>query len=405
MKISVLNIGNELLKGSTANTNLASIGQELLKLGVPPIIQMTVNDDPNDMKEAIAYLEKRSDVIISTGGLGPTTDDITVEIFADYFGLKLYTDEKVIEHIHNIMGKDKILSVHNKKQAIVPVGSTILENRNGTAPGISFEANGKLIFLLPGPPSELIPLFKENVLTSIRSRLKEKVYFESLYTVGIAESELQRIVSENIKENQKLYIAYRAEPGGCELTFSSPMEILVSEAITKIRSVLGLSILDYGCKNIAEEIIKLLAERKMTLSLAESCTGGMIASKIVDVPGSSKVFKGSVTAYLNEIKMHLLKVKENTLLKYGAVSEECAKEMAEGCANLFNTDIALSATGIAGPDGGTSSKPVGTVFISVTFHNRTLTKKFLIKGDRSRIRIRSTAFALNLLRNVLLEIS
>lgn len=403
MKISVLNIGNELLKGSTTNTNLLYMGQQLLKLGIPPILQMSVNDDPKDMKEAISYLENRSDIIISTGGLGPTTDDITVQVFAEYFGLNLYTDDSVIKHIQTIMGNSKELSIYNKKQAIVPVGSTILENRNGTAPGISFTAKNKLVFLLPGPPSELIPLFNEEVVPSIKNNLKETIFFESLYTVGIAESELQRIISENIPANENLYIAYRAEPGGCELTFSSKDRQIVIDSSAITRSLIGKSILDYGCKNIAEEIVKKLSSKNLTLSLAESCTGGMIASRIIDVAGASKVFEGAITAYSYEIKTKALNVKEITLAKYGAVSSQCAVEMVEGCANLFETDIALSVTGIAGPDGGTMEKPVGTVFIAVKFKDKIIVKDYLIKGDRSRVRIRSCAFALNMLRDLIID--
>lgn len=403
MKISVLNIGNELLKGSTANTNLLYMGQELLKLGIPPILQMSVNDDQKDMKEAISYLENRSDIIISTGGLGPTTDDITVQVFAEYFGLNLYTDESVIKHIQTIMGNDKSLSVHNRKQAIVPEGSTILENRNGTAPGLSFTAKGKLVFLLPGPPFELIPLFNERAIPSIRRNLKEKVFFESLYTVGIAESELQRIVSENIPVHEKLCIAYRAEPGGCELTFSSTDKNLVTASSSKMHSLIGKSILSYGCKNIAEEIVKMLSEKKLTLSLAESCTGGIISSRITDIPGASKIFEGAITAYSYEIKTKALHVQEKTLANHGAVSSQCAIEMAKGCIKFFETDIALSVTGIAGPDGGTPEKPVGTVFIAVKFKDKIVVKDYLIKGDRSRVRIRSCAFALNMLREILSE--
>ncbi len=402
MKISVLNIGNELLKGSTANTNLVYMGHELLKLGMPPIIQMSVNDEPQEMRDAISYLENKSDVIISTGGLGPTTDDITVQVFAEHYGLKVYCDENVVMHIQNIIGYDKALSVHNRKQAIVPENSKILENRNGTAPGILFEAKEKTIFLLPGPPAELIPLFNENVLPAIKAKLKEPIFFKSLYTVGIAESELQRMVSEKIPINEKLYVAYRAEPGGCELTFSSARNELVQTAVTIMYSVIGKSILDYESKNIAEEIVKRLIELNLTLSSAESCTGGMLASRITDISGASKIFKGGIVAYSNEVKSSCLKVDEEILNSHGAVSSQCAVDMAEGCAKLFDTDIAISITGIAGPDGGTPTKPVGTVFIALKFKDKTIGKDYKIKGDRNRVRTRSCAFALNMLRDAIM---
>ena len=314
MKIAVLNIGNELLKGTTANTNLVAIGQELVKLGIPPVLQITINDAKEDIQNAIKFIEtQNSDVIISSGGLGPTADDITVETFANYFKLKLYINENVIEHIKNILGSNKELSSHNKKQAIVPEGATILTNRNGTAPGIRFVADNKIIFLLPGPPSELNLLFIEEVIPYINSLRRNKIFFESVYTTGIAESELQRIVTENIPESNDLYGAYRFEPGCCEISFSSPFQKLVSDSADKLKTILGDAILKKGCKNIIEDILLRLKEQKLSLGTAESCTGGMISSKITDISGTSAVFKGAVIAYSNELKEKLLNVKKNTL--------------------------------------------------------------------------------------------
>lgn len=402
MKIAVLNIGNELLKGTIANTNLVVIGQELVKLGIPPVLQITVNDSKQDIRDAIKFIESQNiDVIICSGGLGPTTDDITVETFADYFGLKLYTNKNVIEHIKSIIGSNKTLSSHNKKQAIIPEGAMILENRNGTAPGIRFFANNKTIFLLPGPPFELNLMLIEEVIPYINSLHKEKTFFESVYTTGIAEAELQKIVTENIPESNNLYVAYRLELGCCEVSFSSPSQELVSNSTNKLKTIIGTAALKNGCNNIIEDVFSRLKEQQLSLGIAESCTGGMISSKITDCPGISAVFKGSIIAYSNEIKEEFLNVKSLTLKKYGAVSAECALEMVKGCCKALNTTAAIAVTGVAGPDGGTSEKPVGLVFIAIKVKNKTIVNSYNIKGDRTRIRTRTCVYAFNNLRELL----
>lgn len=404
MKIAVLNIGNELLKGTIANTNFVAIGKELARLGIPPVLQITINDTKQDIQDAIKFIEKQNiDVIICSGGLGPTTDDITVETFADHFNLKLYTNKKVIEHIKNIIGSKKELSVHNKKQAIVPKRATILTNKNGTAPGIRFFANNKTIFLLPGPPSELNPMLIE-VIPNINSLCKKKIFFESVYIVGISESELQRLVLENIPESKDLYVAYRVEPGCCEISFSSPSQKLTSDSANKLKTILGAATLKKGCRNIIEDIFLHLKKQKLFLGIAESCTGGMLSSKITDIPGSSSVFKGSIIAYSNEIKEKLLNVKRLTLEKHGAVSAECALEMLKGGCNALNATAGIAVTGIAGPGEGTSEKPIGIVFIAVKVKNKIIVNSYNIKGDRARIRARTCAYAFNDLRNLLLKI-
>lgn len=404
MKIAVLNIGNELLKGTTTNTNLVAIGQELVKLGVPPVLQITINDTKQDIQGAIRFIESQNiDVIICSGGLGPTTDDITVETFADYFKLKLYASEKIVRHIKNIMGSDKELSSHNKKQAIMPEEAIILTNRNGTAPGIRFFANNKTIFLLPGPPSELKPMLIEKVIPHIKSLCKSKIFFESVYAAGVAESELQRIVTENITESNDLYVAYRYEPGCCEISFSSLSQELVSSSADTLKVVLGTAILKKGCKNIVEDIFMRIKEQELSLSIAESCTGGMISSKITDIPGVSDIFKGSIVAYSNEIKEKLLNVRKTTLEQYGAVSKECALEMVEGCCNTLNARAGIAVTGIAGPDGGTPKKPVGLVFIAAKVKNKTIVNLYNVKGDRTKIRERACSYAFNDLRKLLIK--
>lgn len=406
MKIAILNIGNELLKGTTVNTNLVTIGRELVKLGIPPFLQVSVNDTKQDIQDAIKFIEgKDVDVIICSGGLGPTTDDITVETFADYFRLKLHVSEDVIQHIENIIGSGKPLSIHNQKQAIVPDGSKILTNRNGTAPGICFSANNNrlTVFLLPGPPSELNPMLIEEVIPHISSLRKNKTFLESVFIAGAAEAEIQRVIAQNFAESKELYIAYRAEPGCCEVSFSSSSQKQVLECALKLKSIFHTANLLEGCKNVAEDVLLRLKEKKLSLGIAESCTGGMLSSKITDIPGASAVFKGSIIAYSNEIKEKLLNVKAPTLKQYGAVSAECALEMVEECCKALNSEIGIAVTGIAGSEGGTREKPVGLVFIAVKAGNKAIVNSYNIKGDRPRVRTAACSYALSSLRNLLIE--
>jgi len=390
MKIAVISIGDELLKGTIENKNLAIIGKELKKMGIVPSLQMTIKDSKDDIIECLDYLNENFDIIISTGGLGPTDDDLTVKTFADYYGIKLYENRDVIKHIQNILNqKNKPISRYNLTQAIVPEGCTIIDNPNGTAPGVFFEYKNQKIFLLPGPPYEMQPMISNHIIPYIKSNYDyNKTYFNSAYAVNFPESEIQRTVTEKIKPPENISVAYRAYNGVCEITFSSNSKKFTDEYFVKFKKLMGNYLLAENYTNLVEETISLLKKHNLTLSTAESCTAGMIGSKITDISGVSSIYKGGIISYSNEIKEHILGVKNSTLEKHGAVSRECAEEMVKCICSKFSTDAGISVTGIAGPDGGTEEKPVGLVYIAVKLYDHIVIEKCNFIGNRNRVRQR-----------------
>lgn len=401
MKVAVLNIGNELLKGSTLNSNLLSIGKALFRIGNPPILQMSVNDDEDGILSSLEYILLTCDTVIISGGLGPTTDDITVDVVSKYLGLELIFDNSLSIHIGKVMGKN--FTLNENKQALIPKGATVINNINGTAPGLCMEKDGKTFFLLPGPPIEMEPMLENFVIPKLLKISSEKSFFKSVYSFGKVESAIQGIVQEKVLPDEDISVAYRVDQGGCEITFYGKSESKVSECHEKLRVELGKAALEEGCINIISDVLNKLKRKGLALSLAESCTGGMLASKIVDIPGASKVFKGGVVAYDNTIKENVLKVKNETLIKYGAVSSECAKEMLEGCSHLFNSSVTVAITGIAGPTGGTDNKNVGLVYVGVKIKSFISVKKYEIYGDRAKVRTRACIFALKDMRDILID--
>jgi nicotinamide-nucleotide amidase len=410
MKISILSIGNELLKGTTVNSNAAIIGKELYKLGITPFFQATVNDSKEDINKILRYIVPFSDVIITTGGLGPTADDLTVKTVAAYFKLQLYKNQNVIDNIfekikyRNIDKTKKAgISVQNLKQAFVPVNSEVLMNTNGTAPGIFLNMNKTRIFLLPGPPSEMKPMLRQKVIPEISDQIYDKLYFRAIVTTGISESDLQGIVDKVIGTIPGIDIAYRVSPGSCELTIYGYNQELVKKQAKKIRDSLGHSVLAEGFTDIVEEIVFHLNRKNLTFATAESCTGGMIAAKITDLPGISSSFKGGYIAYSSELKCERLGVKQKTIDKFGAVSHECAEEMVDGLCKQLDVNAGIAVTGIAGPGGKTKEKPVGLVYIAVKLQSKLKIKKYIFNGNRDSVRNRAVFYALNMLRLLLLD--
>ncbi|MCF7791622.1 MAG: CinA family nicotinamide mononucleotide deamidase-related protein [Victivallales bacterium] len=406
MKISIICIGDELLKGKIINTHLLFIGNELFKNGIIPGQQLTVRDNTEDIKRALKDCRHDSDVIILTGGLGPTTDDVTVEATADFFGLELKQDSKALASLRNFLkyrGRTTITPT-NVKQTYIPEGSEAISNPNGTAPGIHMALHDLSVFLLPGPPAELKPMFSASVLPLLLKDNGNKIVYQSLYAIGIPESTFQEGISEILKEDYKNFdIAFRTNPGICELMISGREKVKIENAVNIIRDYYKDSILAKGFTHPAEEIVSILKENNWTLGTAESCTGGMISSKITDLAGVSSVFKGGYTVYSNEIKENVLGVSGKTLLTYGAVSRETAEEMVLCLSRNLNTDTGIATTGIAGPGGGTVEKPVGLVYTATKFLNKICVKKHKMHGSREMIRRRTTVTALNELRKLLLE--
>ncbi|MFZ2657231.1 MAG: competence/damage-inducible protein A [Victivallales bacterium] len=408
MRISVLCIGDELLRGSTVNTNLASIGRELGAAALFPAMEMAVKDAAPEIRDALDILFARSDLIISTGGLGPTSDDVTKTVVAEYFGLNLHENAEIAERIRLFWSTRRFGKMPSSvlSQALVPDGAEVLENRTGTAPGLIVRRKDlkKTIIMLPGPPHEMHPMLMESVIPYLQSVSDEKLYTEIIYMSGIPESSVEEKAAPVISGIPDLSIAYCASPESIKLFLSGRDRELVGKKMKLIRNALREFLLSPGARTIAEDIYFLLKKRKYKLSVAESCTGGMIAASITDIAGSSEMFAGSVVAYGNEWKMKILGVRKTTLEKFGAVSSQCAKEMVEGACHKFNTEAGISVTGIAGPGGGTKEKPVGLVFIATRYDGGTVVNQYNFPGTREMVRRRAVSSALNQLRRQIISL-
>ncbi|MBM4158937.1 MAG: competence/damage-inducible protein A [Ignavibacteria bacterium] len=414
MKSKIITVGDEILMGHIVNSNSAYISDKLYSVGLPVEQIVTVGDN----EEAILTELRNSfgiyNVIILTGGLGPTHDDITKSVLVKFFDDELKFDEKVYE---NIISLFKIRGISmpetNKEQAMVPKNSKVIWNKNGTAPGIWMEKDDKILIALPGVPLEMKPMLDESVIPSLREKFSESETQvqknKIILTTGISETSLFELLG-NIKDitGDDCKIAFLPSFPGVKIRIdaSDVNEILVNEKISEVEKKIRAKAEDfiYGVNDDKLEKIvgDLLVEKKLTLSVAESCSGGLFASLITDVPGSSKYFLGGVCSYSNESKIKLLKVKKKTIEKYGAVSKETALEMAVGVRNLFKSNVGMSVTGIAGPEGGTENKPVGLVWIGCSFENKTFTAKHLFGDNRLRTKLRSVMMALSLLRKELM---
>ncbi|OGV46914.1 MAG: hypothetical protein A2017_16825 [Lentisphaerae bacterium GWF2_44_16] len=407
MNISVICIGDELLKGATVNTNLAFIGNELLSIGIIPFNSMTVPDEKNALTGALDYLTPLSDVIITVGGLGPTADDITKNVIAGYFKRCFRKDEKAAENIidrWNRFGR-RVASETLMSQALVPEGAEVIYNKVGTAPGIWMETEkDKLLIMLPGPPVELKPMVSDFVVPRLKEKLKVKLHTELFHVVGLPESLVEGKMLPVISEMKDLSVAYCASPGEVRVFLTSLNKDTIEKMSAEMKRIFPENILLSAHNSLVEEISQLLRKNKLTAATAESCTGGMIAAAITELPGSSDIFKGSIVAYSNEVKENILGVRHETLEKYGAVSSECASEMLDNVCDKSNTETGIAVTGIAGPGGG-GQKPVGLVYIAVRFKDRKIVREYNFLGNREMIRQRTVSMAFNLFRSLILNYS
>ena len=375
MRIEILTTGTELLLGSTANTHGTWLGQELSKLGLRVQRQITVPDG-DAIEMSVAECVPRCDVLIVTGGLGPTSDDITREAVAKVLELELMEDESVVRHLHDFFSKrGKEMLPTNLKQAQVPVGADVLANPNGTAPGIylppRLSRDACAVFLLPGPPRELYPMYHEEVkprlvaLAGIESR-KEMV---ELKFAGVGESEMQQLIDGRLAGIDGLEHGYCARLGEVDLRLIGSREVLSEARRIALDEYEKEWVSDDGA-SLEGVVVRALAEKGWKLATAESCTGGLIANRITDIPGASEVFTHGFVTYANEAKVELIGVSADDLRSHGAVSEPVARQMAEGALEKAAADLAVSVTGIAGPAGGSEEKPVGTVFLGLAMKGR-----------------------------------
>lgn len=410
MNCEILSVGTEILLGNILNTNAQYLSKRLADLGIFVYYQTVVGDNPERLKRAYKIAFERSDIVIATGGLGPTKDDLTKEIASEYFGEKLILHEESLRKLEEFFKRRNLpLTEGNKKQAYIIEGSTVLPNDHGTAPGLIFEKNNKILILLPGPPREMIPMFENYVVPYLSKFSKEILYSKILRLCGIGESYIEEKIIDLIENQTNPTIAPYAKEGEVilRITARAKNEELAKEIIKpiedKIRKRLGEYIYGEGETPLEEVVGKILIEKKLKISIAESCTGGMITSRLINCPGISKVLIEGIVAYSNESKIKRLGVKEETIKEFGAVSKECAMEMARGVALNSGARIGLSATGIAGPEGGTSEKPIGLVYSGLYIDGELKYKEYRFSGDRERIRNLTTMHVLNWLRREILH--
>ncbi|MDR1800483.1 MAG: competence/damage-inducible protein A [Lachnospiraceae bacterium] len=412
MTVEIICVGTEILLGNIVNTNAAYLAEKLAGIGVSCYRQIAIGDNEERLEDAIKTSLSRSDGLILCGGLGPTKDDITKEVAAKVFGEKLILNEHTKDRIRcyflTLRGPD--VTPNNWKQAMVPEHGKVIDNHNGTAPGILFEKDGKFAFLLPGPPNELKPMFERDVEPYLRSLSPEGLYSSMLKVLSVGESRAESMIEDLIAAQRNPTIAPYAKTGEVHLRVtakaksSEEASALMEPVLEELRARFGSNIYTED-ENVTleESIIALLKEKKMTLATAESCTGGLLSGRIINASGASDVFAEGFITYSNEAKMNTLQVRQETIEKYGAVSEETAREMAIGAANAAGTDVALSVTGIAGPNGGTEEKPVGLTYIGCCVAGTVVVKEFHFSGDRRKNRDYAVVKALTLLREEVLK--
>lgn len=404
----IINIGDELLLGQVVNTNAAFIGQKFTLEGFSVSECLTISDNKDAIKDAIKYSFAKDNIVLMTGGLGPTKDDITKNTICEFFNRKLVVDEETLSWVGDIFAARGFdLTETNRKQAEVPEGSVVLKNKLGTAPGLWIQKENKILIALPGVPFETEKLICEEVIPKLKNLNKSEnsIFYRVLQCNGISESNLSDKLDnfeKNLPDNIKL--AYLPKPGIIRLRLTlagnNSEEYLLNEYFEKLKNIVGNLAFSYEDDSLEEVIAKLLKGSKKFVATAESCTGGRISNLITSVPGSSEYFKGGVVAYSNDIKRNILNVREDNLKKYGAVSEMVVSDMALNVMELFDADYGVSISGIAGPDGGTDQKPVGTVWIAVATPTRLITKEFNFGKHSGRIQImeRASNAALNMLR-------
>ncbi|MGL4483400.1 MAG: competence/damage-inducible protein A [Anaerovoracaceae bacterium] len=447
MKVAIISIGTELLFGQTIDTNAAFIAREMQGLGFDVMYKFTVGDNPKRMEETIREAKEKADIVITSGGLGPTQDDITKEVATEVFGDKLICNEEILEEMKGFFKKiNREMTKNNEKQAYLPSRGTVFYNAVGTAPGFALKeknliknsvenleekaiktdsknkvkiTSDKYIICLPGPPREMMDMFENEAKPFLESLTDSVIFYKVVRTFGIGESAAETALLDLIDNQKETTIATYAKSNECTIRVTSKVkyskdkeecsvnendnkettqvtnreeakkiaEEKVNACIEQIKERIGEYIFSTDNETLAEVVINKLREKKITLSAAESCTGGVFASTITEVPGASDVFDRSIVTYSNFSKIQEIDVRSKTLNTFGAVSEEVAREMAEGIHTASSSDVCVSVTGVAGPGGGTEDKPVGTVWIAVHYQGHTKSKLLQLRnGSRNWIR-------------------
>lgn len=404
MKGEILCIGTELLLGDIVNTNAQFLSRELASLGVNIYNQTVVGDNANRLMDALNIAFSRSNIVFTSGGLGPTKDDLTKETIAKFFDRKLVYDEIAYKNIERIMKRKNMeVSESNKKQAYIPEGAIPLYNDNGTAPGVIVSSDDKTIVMLPGPPKELIPMFKSKVVPYIKNKVRNVLVSKEIKIYGVGESLAADKICNLLGGDNPTVAPYAKEDGVLlRITASGKDEdhcrSLITPVEDEIKNIFKEHIYGEDDDTLEKVVVEKLIALKKTIATAESCTGGLVAATLVNYPGVSEVFMQGIVSYSNEAKMQRLGVKKETLDKFGAVSKEVAMEMAEGVAKTAGTNVGVSSTGIAGPGGGSEDKPVGLVYIGFYIDGDISYKELNLSGNRENIRHKAVLEILNELR-------
>lgn len=410
MTAEIICVGTELLLGNIVNTNAAFLSEKLAYLGINCYFQTVVGDNRDRLLSVINTALSRADILIFSGGLGPTEDDLTKETVAEALGKKLIRDKWAEQEIADYFAlRGRIPTDNNWKQADVIEGCEVLYNKNGTAPGIFVSEGEKTVILLPGPPLELKSMFTDSVMLRLQQKCGQVFYSETVKIVGPGESSVETQILDMLNTQENPTIAPYAKTGEVHLRVTARAKDekearektapVVEELYRRFGNAVYTTDVD---ETLEMALTKLLIKKKYTMTTAESCTGGMIAARMVNAPGVSAVLKSGFITYANEAKEELLGVSHDTLEKFGAVSRETAEEMAEGAVKAAHTDAAVAVTGIAGPDGGTKEKPVGLVYIGVNVRGNVEVREYHFSGSRQKIRESVTAAALTFLREKLL---
>ena len=405
MNAELIAVGTEILLGDIVNTDAQLISQGLSELGINVFYQTVVGDNPDRLRGVIENAKQRADIIITTGGLGPTLDDLTKETLAEVFGKKLALHQpsynRLVDFFHAI---DREMTPNNVKQAWLPEDCTVFTNQWGTAPGCAFDADGKHVLMLPGPPRECNPMWKECAMPYLYPLAGGCIVSHNIRVFGLGESAMEDRLHDMMESMTNPTIAPYAKVSECfarvtaKADTTEEAEALLAPVVDKVCDMLGDDVYGVDVDSLEQVVGDLLREKGLTLAVAESCTGGLLSKRITDVPGSSAYYKGGVCSYTNEVKVNLLGVEQATLDAYTAVSEQVAGQMARGVARVLGTDIGIGITGIAGPDGGTEEQPVGLVYISIFYAGNTVTQKIQTSFGRDRVRNNAASTALDMIR-------
>ena len=406
-KAEVLSVGTELLMGQVANTNAQYISKRLPETGVGVYYHSVVGDNPKRLEESLKLSLSRSDIVILTGGLGPTQDDLTKETVSKTLGLTLVRDDDTVAKLEEYFRvKGRVMTESNYKQAMFPEGSIIIKNNRGTAPGCIIEWQDRVIMMLPGPPRELIPMVDEGVMPYLRERTG--IFLKSIFlrTIGIGESNLEKEIIKLVEGRTNPTVATYVKDGIVTVRITASAEDeqeaerLARETEKEICDILGDAVFTLKDEEIYETVFNMLKEKKLKISSAESFTGGLFSQLLTSVPGSSEVFEESVVTYSNKAKISLLGVSPETIAAKGVVSSETALEMARGVVKLTGADIGVSFTGFAGPDGG-EGRPRGNVFVAVVYKDREEVREFNFPGERNHVRMLGAVNAFNMVRKII----